>query len=368
MLAITSKYDFIDVTRALAAFVVVVSHTQQIVIDRPLSPGIMHEALSMLTTQGHNAVVVFFVISGFWIVRSVVRSGDRFSFKDYMLARGVRLWIVLLPALLLGAILDVAGSTFFASPLYEGTQGSVALTYDVTDRLTWSAFLGNAVFLQDIAVPAFGSNGALWTIACEFWYYVYFPLAWLAMRSRNPIAIAAAIGGLLLVPAPHLFLCWMMGGAVYLIGERLMGDRNIHWSAAVAAFAVFCALNALSKLLGWPAALNDISLAVAFAAFMVFGMRSSFGSARPFGWVAQLGSRSSYSLYAIHLPVVVFISNFLVPTTRIPASIYSWALVAFIPLVCVGLAVAFSRVTENQTGRLRMWAAGVLARPTERSC
>ena len=105
-----SRYDFIDVSRAIASVLVVVSHTQQIIIDRPLSPGAVHRALSMLTTQGHNAVVVFFVISGFWIVRSVMRAGDAYYFRDYMIARGTRLWIVLLPALVIGAFLDSVGS------------------------------------------------------------------------------------------------------------------------------------------------------------------------------------------------------------------------------------------------------------------
>lgn len=184
-----SRYDFIDVTRAIAAFVVVVSHAQQLIIDRPLTPGVVHRLLSILTTQGHNAVVVFFVISGFWIVRSVVRSGEGFSYKDYLIARGTRLWIVLLPALAIGGGLDLIGSSFFPSPFYEGVQGSVALTYDVASRLSATTLLGNIIFLQDIAVPSYGSNGALWTLACEFWYYVY---------SRWPISPSslAAGGGL----------------------------------------------------------------------------------------------------------------------------------------------------------------------------
>lgn len=362
---IPSRYDFIDVCRALAAFVVVVSHTQQMVIDRPLTPGLLHEALSMTTTQGHNAVVVFFVISGFWIVRSVVRSEAAFSFRDYMLARGVRLWIVLLPALLLGALLDGVGSSMFASPLYEGGQGSVALSYDVTDRLTLATFVGNALFLQDIAVPAFGSNGALWTLACEFWYYVYFPLAWLAVRSRNWLGIAAAAAALYFIPSLHLFACWMIGGAVYLIAERVMHDRQVHWSAPVVALAAFCALNGLSKLLKWPVEVNDLALASSFGVFLILGMRSSFGAATPLGLLAKLGSRSSYSLYAIHLPIVVFICNFAVPTARIPANLYSWGLVAVIPLVCAGLAVVFSRVTEDKTTVVKRWASGQLRSPTK---
>lgn len=345
---------------------VVVSHTQQMIIDRPLTPGPLHKALSMMTTQGHNAVVVFFVISGFWIVRSVVRSGNAFSFRDYMLARGVRLWIVLLPALLIGAALDGVGGAVFPSALYEGTQGSVALNYDVSDRLTVPIFLGNALFLQDIAVPALGSNGALWTIACEFWYYVYFPLAWLAVRSRNWPGIAVAAIGLYFIPSPHLFACWMLGGAVYVVAERLLGDRQFHWTAPVAALVAFCGLNALSKLLSLPMMANDLLLAASFGLFLVLGMRSAFGAATPFSLLARLGSRSSYSLYAIHLPIVVFVCNFLVPASRIPASLYAWALVFLIPAGIAVVAVAFSRVTEDQTSAAKQWISGLFRAPEAR--
>ena len=362
-MSVASRYDFIDVTRALAAFLVVVSHTQQAIIDRPLTPGAVHRALSMLTTQGHNAVVVFFVISGFWIVRSVLRAGNAFSFREYMVARGVRLWIVLLPALLIGASLDLIGSTIFSSPLYAGTQGSVSLAYDVSTRLSATTLLGNMFFLQDIAVPALGSNGALWTIACEFWYYVYFPLAYLALRSRNWLWIAAAAAGLFLLPSIHLFACWLMGGAVYVLAERLNSNRQIRWIFPAAALAVFGLAAALLKLfpLHWIA--NDLLLACAFAAFLALGMNSSFGKARSLGRLAKFGSRSSYSLYATHLPIVVFICNFIVPSSRIPASPPSWTLVLLIPMVAVMFAVLFSRFTEDRTQAARRWLSGLLKLP-----
>ena len=347
------QYDFIDVARALAAFIVVVSHTQQLLIDRPLTPGVLHKALSMVTTQGQNAVVVFFVISGFWIVRSVVRSGDRFSFKDYLLARATRLWIVLLPALLIGAALDITGITVFGSPLYQGTQGSVALGYDTSARLSLPIFFGNLFFLQDIMVPPLGTNGALWRLACEFWYYIYFPLAYLAVASRRWWLIAAAAAALIFIPSPHLFICWLMGGAVYWAAEKVWAGNRVHWIFPAAALVAFAGLNALSKLLALRPEFNDLLLAASFSVFLAVGMRSAFGGARGLSALASFGSRSSYSLYAIHLPIVVFVCNFFAPDRRLAASVWSWTLVLLIPLIAVAAAKPFSKATEDQTSRLR---------------
>ena len=206
-----SRYDVIDVTRALAAFIVVVSHAQGIIIDRPLTPGTVHRALSMITTQGHNAVVVFFVISGFWIVRSVRRAVDDCWFRDYMLARGTRLWIVLLPALLLGAGIDLLGDRLFASPLYAGTQGALLMTYDVSERLSLPVFLGNLALLQDIAVPPLRSNGPFGpSLASSGTTCTSRSPSW-PLRSRNWLGMTAAAVALFFLPALHLFACWIMG-------------------------------------------------------------------------------------------------------------------------------------------------------------
>lgn len=347
------KYDFIDVTRALAAFAVVLSHAQAIIIDRPLAPGAVHKFLSMFSAQGHNAVVVFFVISGFWIVRSVDRAGSGFSFKYYMLARGTRLWVVLIPALLIGMVLDTVGTRAFPSALYDGTQGSLTLGYNVADRLSLMGFIENALFLQDISVKALGSNGPLWTLACEFWYYVYFPLAYLAVRSRNWLGIALATIFFFFLPSLHLFACWMMGGAVYLFAERLGANRLFHWIIPVACLVVFGATVVLLKLSPLHWIINDLLLAAIFAVFISVAMRSSFGEAKGMGLLARFGSRSSYSLYATHMPLVVFICNFIVPEERMMASLHSWSLVLLVSMVAVVFSIVFSHFTEDQTARVK---------------
>ncbi|MDQ0917493.1 acyltransferase family protein [Paenibacillus sp. V4I5] len=52
---------------------------------------------------GSQAVMVFFVLSGYFISSSILKaiSENRWSWSDYLLRRVTRLWIVLLPALLL---------------------------------------------------------------------------------------------------------------------------------------------------------------------------------------------------------------------------------------------------------------------------
>ncbi len=146
------------------------------------SPGVWAKGFYFLTGFGHEAVMVFFVISGYLVggkVWSLYREG-RFGWRRYLADRASRLYAVLFVALLLGAAMDWTGYLFFNKyGLYnQGYEGSIAvLGAAPIDRMGWRDFLVNAFFLQTIVGPTFGSNGPLWSLAYEWWYYVLFPLA-----------------------------------------------------------------------------------------------------------------------------------------------------------------------------------------------
>src|SRR5208282_6759170 len=101
-------------------------------------------------------------------------------------------------------------------------------------------FLGNLAFLQTIAVPSYGSNVAMWSLANEAWYYLIFPCIWMAV-SRGQTArkrvIYASLGLAMLVfvgsKIAGLFPTWLLGTGLALSPRlRLMESR---WSSVVAA-------------------------------------------------------------------------------------------------------------------------------------
>src|SRR5438067_1861576 len=119
-----------DATRAGAAALVVVSHVRDLLLqDFAGQHGALFKAFYFVTGFGHAGVVVFFVLSGFWITKSVVRRADRPAFwRDYLIDRLARLWLVLVPALLLGGLLDWYGAHLLGARLYEGHSGAMSLT------------------------------------------------------------------------------------------------------------------------------------------------------------------------------------------------------------------------------------------------
>jgi peptidoglycan/LPS O-acetylase OafA/YrhL len=251
----------LDWIRGLAAAAVMLSHVRGLFfVDYPAlprrSPALA--ALYGLTALGHQAVMVFFVLSGFFISTSVVSAlrERRWSWAAYLINRVSRLELVLFPALLLGALWDQIGlrlSSGFAlyhSGLYKFYEPSVAL------RSTVSGFFGNLFFLQSIRFQVFGSNGPLWSLSYEFWYYLLFPALVLAIFSRGSalgrvasfllaVAVAAFIG-------PQIcfyFLIWLAGAAVAL-SPRVAALRkpSLFWPGALFTCGLFAATLALSLL------------------------------------------------------------------------------------------------------------------------
>jgi peptidoglycan/LPS O-acetylase OafA/YrhL len=214
-------YPILDFLRAASAALVCMGHARALVMlpyRESADQSFLFKCFYFLTGFGHEAVMIFFVISGFLIGRSVylAKLNNTWNWKSYAIDRLSRLWMVLLPALVLTLILDSIGiskDTFgyyvgsMATQLHLGPQEPVSLS-SVT-------FFSNLFFIQNIASPIFGSNGPLWSLANEFWYYVLFPLLLgVILPGKGKLFSAIAI-----VPLA-LFVGWpmIMYGSIWLFG------------------------------------------------------------------------------------------------------------------------------------------------------
>ena len=129
------------------------------------------------------------------------RPACRWSWDRYALNRVTRLYLVLIPGLLLTLFWDTLGLDFFpANPVYTGEPRLWSHDFiPVRERLTLEAFTANAFFLQTILAPPLGSNDALWSLSYEFWYYMIFPCLWLAVNAaargwQRPVYLLAGLG------------------------------------------------------------------------------------------------------------------------------------------------------------------------------
>ncbi len=364
---------WVDAFRWLAAASVLVTHTGLRML--PPVAGLQafsapHAVYAFLAGFDHQAVMVFFVLSGLLVGGSVVREiggTGQVAFGAYLGRRLVRLGVVLWPAFGLGALCIWAA-------LALGAAGYGTLPPNARESLALPVLLCNAAFLQTAACPQFAANGALWSLFNEFWYYVLFPPAALALLSGLPPARRLLLGGFALASLAALTAAQFTGAAI--------GPYMLVWTAGVAAAALPRPLMRQP----WLAALLFAGLSLAIRVFV----RRSFAGSHPllsaeldlllalaFGnllltlryctallpppWPALHAALAgcSFSLYCTHIPVLVLYTTVLAGSGWQVGGVgmSPWLALGGGLALCIAVGWAFAQGTEAQTGRIRTWLA-----------
>ena len=163
------RLDHIDMLRGLACALVLCGHLRAFVFVSYSSlpdPEIGAQIFYFLTGLGHQAVVIFFVLSGFLVGGKALDAmlAQRWSWRRYVLRRATRLLIVVVPALVLTFVLDRIGLALTDGAGYDGSLYWMYVSGPAPSEPldhTLVTFLGNIAFLQMIAVPVFGTNGPM---------------------------------------------------------------------------------------------------------------------------------------------------------------------------------------------------------------
>lgn len=148
---------YLDLLRFFSALTVMFFHANY--------PRFDGEWLYHFKIYGHDAVIVFFVLSGFVIAYTANHKDC--NLRTYATHRLGRLYSVAFPALILTLILDFFGKQFNMD-MYTGPQ------YQSSEPIL--RFLSNLFYVNEIWFESWRafSNGPYWSISYEFWYYVIF--------------------------------------------------------------------------------------------------------------------------------------------------------------------------------------------------
>jgi peptidoglycan/LPS O-acetylase OafA/YrhL len=371
----------LDLLRGLAAVAVLAYHIRyRFFLD--YSDLGNHSGLGLawygITAFGHDAVMVFFVLSGFLIGSGVIDRcrNHQWDWKSYATARAVRLYLVLLPGLVLTGVLDVAGIHLFGDVAsYSGSPASYAHDFfSVPARLTAWAFLGNTVFLQTIVVPPFGSNDALWSLANEFWYYCLFPLVWIAIFTSAPLwrrlaygILAAALIVFVGNPIAPYFLVWLLGAAIALLPWSALIQRHRALMTIIAGVVLGLALGVshaggIKATLGMSIFAADFVVALACAGLLYVLLHDrkplSHGL---YAAVAERLAGQSFTLYVVHLPMLMFVRAWLVPGRPWEPTFGNILTALLIGLCVFAVSGIIARLTEFHTADAKRWIDGRLS-------
>jgi peptidoglycan/LPS O-acetylase OafA/YrhL len=307
--------------RWVAALLVCITHIRTPIIDdysHTQSAGVLMKLFYAIHGFGHSAVMVFFVLSGFLVGGEVLRLclAGEFSWRDYIIRRVARIYPAFLLALLLTAVLDGLGITYLnATGIYSGELAGPNLSTVFKDRLTTAVFTSNLFMLQEILAPPFGSNGPLWSLSYEWWYYLMFPLAMgLVLTPRTRVAKGIFLALILLsilyfvgLTIAAYALIWLLG-LIPAIALKWM-PRHVWWPAlGIAVTATGARFGVFNDYL--PSFVVDSALGVFVMLFIGALGRSEFAvpvSPR----INESLASFSYSLYVTHWPVALFTYAFL---------------------------------------------------------
>ncbi len=302
----------LDAFRGLSALLVLASHLAQlfwlpfVAADSVLVP--------LLATLARHAVLLFFLLSGFFIALSIRRNtlaNGRFDALEFGLARVARLYPPLVGALLLTAACVAAQELPGGQPV---AAGAPAWTLKA-DAIEYGGALLFAGGLE-------GANPVLWSLNFEARLYLLAAMvAWAATRGRwmhllSLAAVALGVYTVLQTPAFAVFAAvWVLGAGVALAPPSWVRARRRLSVAALLVF-VLLALGSPARLSVtepqpmWLAA-NHLLAAGAYCA-LLFDWRFA---ARVLRWPARTAPLS-YTLYLVHWPLLVLLLKMMQPEVQ----------------------------------------------------
>lgn len=350
----------LDSIRGIAALTVVVFHSLLVfpelheILDRQQHPYVWSRDLTALLLTvtpasllwaGREAVLLFFVLSGFVLAQSF--DGERSAKPGWMSFAAKRLFRLLPPCIVVSLMLGLLVPLSDPRPRPELSEWFNSLW---TEPVTVQLLLGHSLLL----LGEYTLNNPMWTLHYELRVSLLFPLLMLLTAAGTAVIAVAAAGGVLLcllemklvgtgALTTLLFVPHFALGAVLARHRRSIAHRI---SAASAATRVGLWVLCYPLLIfGWlvPAGdlicalVNGVGAALLIAMVLASNRAQAALSVRPLPWLGAI----SYSLYLVHVPVLLAAVHMGGPDW--PA----WIIVAVSPIASIMAAVLLHHVVER---------------------
>lgn len=353
----------ISLLRGLAALQVAAAHLRAEFMPglRSLdNPALWYQGLAFFTGFAHQAVVVFFLISGWLVGGSLLNKRTQpEALKLYAIDRITRLWTVLVPTFVL----------ILAIGILTGSIDPRSADFSPDNAYSATALAGNLFGLQTISVPQFGGNFPLWSLANESWYYLMFPLLLMAFGGpRRVPAILALAAAAVLLPFNIVlyFSIWLLGATFSRVRLDCGAATRIALLAVLGALSVYFRLKGNNDDMGPASFGQDLLLSVIFLLFLsstIFRPSPAIRLA-PLRNAANFFSNFSFTLYVVHIPVLGmlgWLGMTLFGRSKLGAdSIVDLGVYLVMLAMVIGFAYGFYRLFEARTVQVRRWLKNLL--------
>ncbi|SFE03088.1 Peptidoglycan/LPS O-acetylase OafA/YrhL, contains acyltransferase and SGNH-hydrolase domains [Chitinophaga sp. CF118] len=361
-LPVKNSLSFLDGLRGLAALYVATGHARwllwegggnykQMAHNYSIAEKILAVGMSVFK-YGHEMVLFFFVLSGFVIhlrYSLQLSKGEEapFTFGTYFFKRLKR---IMPPYLFVFALTFICDSIVAHNQysIYTHTTPIPLVNQNIVFEHSWSSLIGNIFFLQDAYVPVFGSNGSIWSLKYEWYFYMLYPVL-LFFNRKSPWFTLIGLTGIFLVylagfhtgfilfdQVVACLLSWWIGGfAADIYSGRVKIKRYFLYPLIVIIpFIPAVHVSPVSNLL------RDQIVAFGFMGLLVLLLDYKNNKiVQSFGNLKWLGD-CSYTLYLVHAPLLILANGILLRATNnvMPRSfVYVWLAVAGAVIIAYGL-------------------------------
>jgi peptidoglycan/LPS O-acetylase OafA/YrhL len=284
------------------------------------------------TKAANGGVALFFMITGFLFWLRVLRAGNAFDTRTFLISRLRRLTPMYAMSVLmvLAVVAAVGGLALHASPVALARQLRPWFSFGFMETGSING-LEHARYI----------NAVYWTLAYEWTFYLALPLLALFARGRATalLVLAVLVFGM---QRPIVFNFLFGGFAAWIVHRRLLEGRLSSRWLTVVPLVSLGTFFALPEAYGLPQA----TALFGFFIFVVHGT-SVFGLLRT--RAAKVLGTISYSIYLTHciaLFVTVHAVDRVLPIGTFGGGEY-WMLVALAAAGCVLLSALTYRYVEH---------------------
>lgn len=329
----------LDVLRALLMLMVLIGHARMMLWTgwqnwRAVPHEWVETAVTVLFSGfrfGHEAVMVFFALSGFfihWRAASAWAQGREVSFHsaEYLGRRARRILPPYYAVLVFTVVLDLIGRLGWPT-LYLAQTGDALLDNNFSHAgYGWESVVPALLAQPNLFGIRFGGNGPLWSIGHEVFYYLLYPMFMMLWQRHRLLAYGAGMSAGVacwFIPLAGWWSGMVAAYPIWLAGALMAewlavwkvpaSGRRWAWAAGlVLSLGALAGLHRVAESSLLSLGLNMLMGMAAIAAFALMPfdlLKLRIG--RVMEW---LGIRS-YSLYIFHFPVLVLLSAWCIQTT-----------------------------------------------------
>lgn len=296
---------------------------------------------------GHEAVIAFFVISGFLVGGRGLEKimTNTFNNKSYIIDRAVRIGIPLVASIIF----------FFITSQFIG------------QRFEWLTAVGNLFSLQGVLCQSLVSP--FWSLSYEVWFYILLlGISLVASKKRSGLLIVLICCLVFVKLDPQYLLMWFMGAFAYLC-RPTKHNKWIQWGALLMIMATISLsiVASESHAISFSWKPNRDVIVMLLAASMCLFIQQII-LCQPTGKVSVKVEKAfsylagfSYTLYLSHRITLLLVFKYIYDMNQ--AQFTLQGIIAYVSILCMCLVVSWGlyMISERHTYTVKKKIKSIVA-------